>query len=71
MQGQTNAATEIYRLNVLAYPDFADANSSLADAYLADGQKDLAGQYAKKALALLNSHAAPASSGSDTRSGAA
>jgi formylglycine-generating enzyme required for sulfatase activity/dienelactone hydrolase len=64
--GQTKTAIEIYELNVLAYSDSADAHSSLADAYLADGQKDLARQYAEKALALLDSHAAPASSWSDT-----
>ena len=52
--------------NLLAYPDSADANNNLADAYLADGQKDLACQYAEKALALLDSHMAPASSSSDT-----
>jgi len=28
---------------LLAYPNSADANDNLADAYLADGQKDLAG----------------------------
>jgi len=39
---------------------------SLADAYLKDGQKDLAKQYAEKALAMLDSHAAPLSSWSDT-----
>ena len=39
---------------------------SHADAYLADGQKDLARQHAEKTLALLDSHAAPASSWSDT-----
>ena len=38
------------------------ANDNLADAYLADGRKDLARQHAEKALALLDSHAAPASS---------
>jgi hypothetical protein len=50
----------------LAYPDSADANDSLAGAYLDDGQKDLARQYAQKALALLDSHKMPASSWSDT-----
>jgi hypothetical protein len=40
--------------------------NDLADAYLADGQKELARQYAEKVLALLDSHAAPASSWSDT-----
>jgi hypothetical protein len=34
---------------------------------LADGQKDLARQYAKKALAMLDSHKAPLSSWSDTK----
>jgi tetratricopeptide (TPR) repeat protein len=63
---QFNAAIEIFKLNLLAYPDSADAHSNLADAYLRDGQKDLARQYADKALALLDSHAMPASSWSDT-----
>jgi dienelactone hydrolase len=57
---------EIFKLNLLAYPDSADANGNLADAYLEGGQKDLARKYAEKALALLDSHAAPASSWSDT-----
>lgn len=60
------AALEIFQLNLLAYPESADAVSSLADASLADGQNDLARQYAEKALAMLDSHAAPASSWSDT-----
>jgi tetratricopeptide (TPR) repeat protein len=64
--GDIKNAIEIFQLNLLAYPDSADANSNLADAYLADGQKDLARQYAEKALALLDSHKAPASSWSDT-----
>ena len=59
-------AIEVFKLNLLAYPDSADAHSNLADAYLAAGQKDLARQYAEKALAMLDSHAAPASSWSDT-----
>jgi pimeloyl-ACP methyl ester carboxylesterase len=65
-EGQTKAAIEIFQVNLLAYPDSADAYSNLADAYLQDGQKDLARQYAQKALALLDSRAAPASSWSDT-----
>jgi tetratricopeptide (TPR) repeat protein len=64
--GDIKHATEIFQLNLLAYPDSADANSNLADAYLADGQKDFARQYAEKALSLLDSHKAPASSWSDT-----
>jgi hypothetical protein len=63
---ETKAAVEVFELVLLAYPDSADAESNLADAYLADGQKDLARQHAEKALALLDSHAAPASSWTDT-----
>ena len=64
--GETKAAIEIFKLNLLAYPKSADAHGDLADAYLADGQKNLARQYAEKALAMLDSHDAPASSWSDT-----
>jgi pimeloyl-ACP methyl ester carboxylesterase len=64
--GDIKNAIEIFKLNLLAYPDSADAHYNLADAYLADGQKDLAKQYAEKALALLDSHAGPLSSWSDT-----
>jgi tetratricopeptide (TPR) repeat protein len=65
-EGAIKEAIDIFQINLLAYPDSADAHSNLADAYLQDGQKDLARQYAQKALALLDSHAAPASSWSDT-----
>ena len=65
-EGDIKNAIEIFKLNLLAYPDSADAHYNLADAYLKDGQKDLARQYADKALALLDSHTAPASSWSDT-----
>ena len=64
--GDVKNAIEVFKMNLLAYPDSADAHSNLADAYLADGQKDLARQYAEKALALLHSHKAPLSSWSDT-----
>jgi pimeloyl-ACP methyl ester carboxylesterase len=64
--GETKLGVEIMKLVVTAYPDSADAYDSLSDAYLADGQKYLARQSAEKALALLDSHAAPASSWSDT-----
>jgi dienelactone hydrolase len=64
--GNIKMAIDIFKLNVLAYPDSADANDNLAGAFLADGQKDLARQYAEKALALLDSHTLPASSWSDT-----
>ena len=64
--GDIKNAIEIFQLNLLAYPDSADAHYNLADAYLADGQKDLARQYADQALVLLDSHKAPLSSWSDT-----
>jgi len=64
--GDIKSAIEIFKLNLLAYPDSADAHDNLADAYLADGQKDLARQYAEKTLAMLDSHRAPLSSWSDT-----
>jgi tetratricopeptide (TPR) repeat protein len=53
--GDPKPAVEIMKLNLTAYPDSADANDSLGDAYLANGEKDLARQYAEKALALLAS----------------
>jgi tetratricopeptide (TPR) repeat protein len=65
-EGETKAAIEIFKLNLLAYHDSADAHFNLADAYLKDGQKDLARRSAEKALALLNSHAKPLSSWSDS-----
>ncbi len=64
--GDPKNAIEVFKVNLLAYPDSADAHSNLADAYFRDGQKELARQYAEKALAMLDSHAAPLSSWSDT-----
>jgi hypothetical protein len=64
--GDIKTAIEVFRLNLLAYPDSADANDSLAGAYLADGQKHLARQHAEKTLILLDTHNMPASSWSDT-----
>ncbi len=65
--GEPKLAVEVFKLNLLAYPESADANDNLADAYLADGQKDLARQYAEKALSILDSHTVPASSWTDTQ----
>src|SRR5438034_5902871 len=65
-EGDAKTAIEIFKLNLLAYPDSADAHSNLADAYLKDGQKDLARQHAEQTLAMLDSHTLPASSWSDT-----
>jgi dienelactone hydrolase len=65
-EGQTKAAIDIFQVNLLAYPESPDAHFNLADAYLKDGQKELARQYAEKALAMIDSHKAPLSSWSDT-----
>jgi tetratricopeptide (TPR) repeat protein len=65
-EGEIKAAIEIFKLNLLAYPDSADAHFNLADAYLQDGQKALARQLAQEALALLDAHKVPLSSWSDT-----
>jgi pimeloyl-ACP methyl ester carboxylesterase len=51
--GDTRGAVEILKLNVTAYPNSPNAYDSVSDAYLADGQKDMALQNAKKALKLL------------------
>jgi tetratricopeptide (TPR) repeat protein len=64
--GKPKLAVEVLKLNLLACPESADAHETLAEAYLKDGQNDLARQHAEKALALLDSHAVPASSWSDT-----
>ena len=53
--GDVKGGVEIMKLNADAYPDSPNVYDSLADAYLADGQKDLARQYAQKALDLLPS----------------
>lgn len=49
----TKAAVEILKLNAEAYPDSTNVYDSLSDAYLADGQKELALVYVKKALEML------------------
>jgi len=64
--GETKEAIELFKLNLLGYPNSADAHYNLADAYLKDGQKEVAHKYAEKALAMLDSHTAPLSSWSDT-----
>jgi len=56
--GDTKGAVEIMKLNVAAYPNSPNAYDSLGDAYLADGQKELAIQNATKALSLLASDTA-------------
>jgi dienelactone hydrolase len=65
-QAERKLGIEIFKLNLLAYPDSADAHANLADAYLQDGQEGLARQLAEEALARIDSHKAPLSSWSDT-----
>jgi dienelactone hydrolase len=54
LAGDAKAAVAIMKLNVTAFPDSPNTYDSLADAYVADGQKDLARQNAQKALDLLS-----------------
>lgn len=53
--GDTSGAVELMKLNAVAYPGSPNVYDSLSDAYLANGQKDLARQNAKKAVELLPS----------------
>ena len=52
-EGDNKGAIEILKLNVSAFPNSANVYDSLSDAYLADGQKNLARENAKKALQML------------------
>ncbi len=51
--GETQAAIEIFKLNVAGYPESPNTYDSLSDGYIAAGQKDLARENVKKALELL------------------
>jgi dienelactone hydrolase len=51
--GDSKGAVEIMKLNAAAFPQSANVYDSLSDAYLADGQKDLARQSAKRAIETL------------------
>src|SRR3989442_5111491 len=51
--GDTKGAVEIMKLNATAYPNSPNVYDSLSDAYLADGQNDLARVNAQKAVDLL------------------
>jgi dienelactone hydrolase len=53
--GDIEGAIALFQMNVVVYPNSPNVYDSLSDAYLADGQKDLARQNAKKALELLAS----------------
>jgi len=50
--GKIQEAIELFKLNVLAYPDSANVYDSLAEAYMADGQKEAAIAYYEKSLKL-------------------
>jgi dienelactone hydrolase len=65
--GDTKGAIEIFKLNVAAFPKSPNAYDSLSDAYLADGQKDQARLFAKKALDALASETAPETSNDQQR----
>jgi hypothetical protein len=54
-QGDKKGAIEILKLNAFAYPGSANVYDSLSDAYLADGQKELALENAERALKTLPS----------------
>ena len=64
--GEPALGVEVFELLTLAYPASADAHESLAEGYLKNGQPELARREAERALALLDSHAHPASSWTDT-----
>jgi dienelactone hydrolase len=51
--GDNKTAIDLLKLNAEAYPNSANVYDSLSDAYLADGQRDLAKQNAQKAIDLL------------------
>jgi tetratricopeptide (TPR) repeat protein len=51
--GRTEEAVRLFRLNTIAYPASANTYDSLADAYLANGQNELALRMSQRALDLL------------------
>jgi dienelactone hydrolase len=63
--GDPKSAVEVLELVLLAYPTAA-ARENLSEAYLQNGQTDLARREAETSLAMLDAHKAPASSWSDT-----
>ena len=52
-QGNRDMAIKILTLNVEAFPQSANANDSLSEAYETMGNKELALQFAEKGIALL------------------
>ncbi|MGH9901289.1 MAG: hypothetical protein ACRD68_05550, partial [Pyrinomonadaceae bacterium] len=57
--GKVKEAVEIFKLNVAAYPKSSNVYDSLSDGYEADGNKELAIQYAEKALEVLPGDSIP------------
>jgi Tfp pilus assembly protein PilF len=57
-KGDATRAVEILKLNVTSYPDSPNTYDSLADAYLAVGDKEQARANAQKAIDLLASDTA-------------
>ncbi len=51
-QNQTARAVEVFKLNALAYPDNANTFDSLGEGYLRNGDRELAIEAFRKALAL-------------------
>jgi hypothetical protein len=51
--GQAREAIALFKLNTEAYPASANTYDSLGDAYLADGQNDLALEASRKAIEML------------------
>jgi dienelactone hydrolase len=51
--GRTSQAVQLFRLNTLAYPWSANTFDSLGDAYLANGQNELALRSSERAIELL------------------
>jgi hypothetical protein len=51
--GDVRGTIELFKLNVTAYPSSPNVCDSLSDAFLADGQKELARQNARKAIEVL------------------
>ena len=54
--GNAKGAVALFRMNATAYPASANAQDSLGDGYVADGQPALALQAAEKCLALLDGY---------------
>jgi pimeloyl-ACP methyl ester carboxylesterase len=50
--GKTKEAIELFKLNVIAYPESSNTYDSLAEAYMKNGDKDLAIKNYKKSLEL-------------------